>query len=240
MQNKAKWILAGGIGLAIGLVVINGGFQSTPHTTTQQQPSTNNVDDISKLQQSLQNLQAQIQQQPSEVFADTNQILQISQTMMQMQKQITLLKESMEHIELQQAQPQVKNAHAQDSQGLSQWEQELQREQRQQQQADLFVEQIQQELTDPSWSLSAEQETLGSLSQVSDKLQVNGITCKSSICQLDIARVSGGSDDEALDAFETSIGWDGEMALTYDPVTGQGTVFMARPGYNLPRLGEGS
>lgn len=236
MQIKSNWILAGGIGLAIGIVVMSGGFQSTPQTTAQQ-PLTDNAEDISNLQISLKNIQAQIHQQPSNGSVDTNQIQQINQVMMEMQQQIALLKEQ---IELQQGQPELEYTQSQHSQALSESEQELQHEQRQQQQEGLYAAKIQQEHADPSWSIDAEQKTLDALSQASDKLQVDSIVCKSSLCQLDIARVSGGSDDEALDAFETSLSWEGEMTLTYDPETGQGTVYMARPGHELPRLDEQS
>lgn len=233
MKIKSILFLAGGIGLVTVFFINILDFQSRLHATMPL-ATINNDFYISQLQQDLNDLRGQLEKQSSQGLTDSHQ--QTNQSILDIQRQITTLIESIEKIERQEEQAEASNIHTLSTQGLSQLEQEHQHEQRQQQQTDLYVEQFQQELTDPSWSISTEQKTLDSLSQVSDKLQVDSLTCKISICQLDIARAPGISNNDALNAFETSIDWDGEMTLHYDPETGKGIVYMGRPGYNLPSL----
>jgi len=109
-------------------------------------------------------------------------------------------------------------------------------EQKQAMTTDLYTDAMQTEDIDADWSYQAEKKTRDALAAVSDKLITHEIECRTSLCRLDIGKAEGATNDEALDAFDTSIEWRGEMRMTYDPNTGEGVVYMAREGHSLPRL----
>ncbi|MFW5444095.1 MAG: hypothetical protein ACKE51_07300 [Methylococcaceae bacterium] len=97
-----------------------------------------------------------------------------------------------------------------------------------------YEERFLAEQDDPEWSAEIEKITLDSFAQVSDVLTGVELNCRSSLCKLNMSRSNDMIEsDEVFEAFEASVNWEGEMYVNYDPETGEGTAYLAKPGSTL-------
>ncbi len=99
---------------------------------------------------------------------------------------------------------------------------------------------FQSEVRDDNWSHHVENQVIDAFMDKSEYITAVDMQCKSSMCKLTLARSHDRVDtDDFMQAFETGVDWEGEIFLNFDPETGDGTAFLARPGQSLLMTDEG-
>ena len=235
-NTHLKKIIIGALAVSIIMIV---------YTQDKNEPviSSNQSEDIMKLNNEIRNLKTTIETIKNNQYGNLeNNFISSSNEDL---NQIALLKKQFSDMKKQMSDiSKMNNNQVESNVGVSNnndnnltYAQELQQQELKNSQIEnLYISTIQTEQQDPQWSVNTEEKTRQSLTQLNDKIDITNLECKTSLCRLDFKKHDEVADENLMDDFETNLNWDGAMEITYNPKTGEATIYMARDGYNMPQL----
>jgi hypothetical protein len=114
-------------------------------------------------------------------------------------------------------------------------EQENQAEQKYLEQVALLDRTLSQEQQDPAWSRNADDQIHQTLMETGVVTSVKSV-CQSTFCRVDIELSDETQAFQDLGVVGRNLPWNGQTFVKADTNTGLGTIYLAREGFELPKV----